>query len=61
LTEAPDATNDFFGLVRLIEALERADGKNLHDMKRDVLTAVRTHTGGSLAHDDVTLLGIEIG
>ena len=59
--EAPDANGELFDMERLIEVLEKTGDKDLREVKHDVLAAVRAHTGGSLAHDDVTMLAVEIG
>ena len=58
--EAPDATGQLFGMERLRDVLERTVGAPLSAVKESVLAAVRDHTGGSLTHDDVTVLAIEI-
>lgn len=58
--EAPDSDDDLFGETRLIEALERTGDKDLNEVKQEILAAVRAHTGGSLAHDDLTMLVIEV-
>lgn len=58
--EAPDADGELFGVTQLIKVLERTGGEELSEVKQEVLAAVRTHTRGSLAHDDVTMLAIEI-
>jgi sigma-B regulation protein RsbU (phosphoserine phosphatase) len=60
LIEAPDAQRDMFGQRRLLEVLEQAGDGGPADLKRHVLEALRRHSGGPLAHDDVTLLAIEI-
>ena len=36
--------------------LDRHAGQELNHIKRAIIAALRDHTGGSLAHDDVTLL-----
>jgi serine phosphatase RsbU (regulator of sigma subunit) len=59
--ESPDAHGELFDTERLIEVLEKTGDKDLREVKHDVLAAVRAHTGGSLAHDDVTMLAVEIG
>lgn len=59
--EAPDADDVLFDVTRLIEVLEQTGDKELSEVKQAVLAAVRAHTNGSLAHDDVTMLAIEIG
>lgn len=56
LIEAPSPDGELFGLERLRDVLDRKARADLFDTKAAVLTAVRAHTGGSLRHDDVTLL-----
>lgn len=58
--EAPDRSGELFGLPRLREVLDSAADRPLGDIKRSVLSALKRHTAGSLAHDDVTLLIFEI-
>jgi phosphoserine phosphatase RsbU/P len=56
LIEAPNARGELFGIDRLCELLDRHAREELVEIKRAVVDAVRAHTGGSLSHDDVTLL-----
>lgn len=58
--EAPDPTGALFGSERLAETLTAARGASLPVVKTTLLDAVRKHTGGTLSHDDVTLLAIEV-
>jgi sigma-B regulation protein RsbU (phosphoserine phosphatase) len=58
--EAPRADGEPFGRRRLVAALEQADGKSLSELKAGVLMSLREHVGGEPAHDDVTLLAIEM-
>ena len=60
LTEAMNAAGETFGEDRLKRALGEASGESLPDLKHSVLGAVAQHTGGSMAHDDVTLLALEV-
>lgn len=60
LIEAPDPDGHPFGEEKLQAILAQAGHENLPQLKQAVLTAVRQHTGGSLAHDDITLVAIEI-
>jgi sigma-B regulation protein RsbU (phosphoserine phosphatase) len=60
LIEAPGRDGAPFGLKRLERVLTASGGQSLDAMKATVLDAVREHTGGPLAHDDVTLLAIEV-
>jgi phosphoserine phosphatase RsbU/P len=59
LIEAPNAAGELFGLERLLDVLNRHVAAELGEIKRAVISAVRHHTGGSLCHDDVTLLVAE--
>lgn len=61
VVEAPDAAGRLFGLDRLVDVLDETATAPLPVVKASVLAAVQCHTGGSLAHDDVTVLAIEIG
>ena len=56
LIEAPSPDGELFGLERLRGVLDREARSDLYDVKAAVLAVVRAHTGGSLEHDDVTLL-----
>lgn len=58
--EAPDANGAQFGIERLQRVLDENAHADLPGLKHAVLEAVRGHTNGSLDHDDVTLLAIEI-
>lgn len=58
--EAPDAAGKLFGIERLMELLQQAADESLGNLRDSVLGALRQHTGGSLLHDDVTVLAIEI-
>lgn len=58
--EAPNRAGELFGLPRLLDVLDSAADRPLGDIKRSVLSALKRHTAGSLAHDDVTLLIFEI-
>ena len=60
LIEAPDATGKLFGKEQLLEVLDEVGSEDLRDLKKAVLAALRGHTGGSLIHDDVTLMAIEV-
>ena len=60
LVEAADAHRRLFGLRRLTDVLNANAHRPLQDVKYIILDAVRRHTGGSLRHDDVTLLLAEI-
>lgn len=58
--EAPDAHGNLFGADRLNAVLNGSAGQSPLEIKQAVLEALRTHTGGDLSHDDVTLLAVEI-
>jgi serine phosphatase RsbU (regulator of sigma subunit) len=56
LIEAPDSRGELFGVDGLRELLDRHADDDLNAIKQTIVAALRDHTGGSLAHDDVTLL-----
>ena len=58
--EAPDHDQSLFGLPRLMSVVERHAGVPLEELRSAILDAVRMHTGGSLVHDDVTVLALEV-
>jgi sigma-B regulation protein RsbU (phosphoserine phosphatase) len=58
--EAPDGDDQLFGQQRLQATLSELDGRPITDVKRGVVDALHTHTGGRLAHDDVTLMALEV-
>lgn len=60
LTEATDGAGQQFGRARLHAVLESAGDATVRRIKAAMIEAVRAHTGGSLAHDDVTLMVVEI-
>ena len=60
VTEAPDASGDQFGEDRLMTVLEQHGTAPLRRLRDVVLDNVRSHTGGHLSHDDVTLMVVEI-
>lgn len=60
LVEAPGAGKKLFGVQRLMETLEERAHSPLSEVKNSVLAALRAHTGGSLGHDDVTLMAVEV-
>ncbi len=60
LVEAPAPGGDLFGLERLRRVLDELGDASLQATKAAVLDAVRHHTGGPLAHDDVTILVVEV-
>ncbi|ADJ28905.1 PP2C family protein-serine/threonine phosphatase [Nitrosococcus watsonii] len=60
LIEAPDAQGQLFGEERLRDILEQASNESVPRLKQAVLRAIHQHTGGTLTHDDITLITIEI-
>lgn len=60
LTEASNTTGNEFGDAKLRAVLSESRDRSLHDVKHGVLSAVREHTGGTLGHDDVTLMLAEV-
>lgn len=58
--EAMNGNGEQFGETRLRSVLDRNVGRDLTEVKTAVLEAVRGHTGGSLDHDDVTFMAIEV-
>jgi sigma-B regulation protein RsbU (phosphoserine phosphatase) len=59
--EAPDGQHTLFGMERLLAVLQDVGDRSLPEIKAAVLGRLREFTGGSLAHDDVTFMAIEIG
>jgi sigma-B regulation protein RsbU (phosphoserine phosphatase) len=60
LTEALSSEGEPFEDDRLSAVLEEPAGKSLFDVKQAVLRAARSHAGGSLGQDDVTLMVVEV-
>ena len=60
ITDAFDTNGDQFGEDRLRSVLTEAGDKSLFELKHRVLAAIRLHTGGTLGHDDVTLMAVEV-
>ncbi len=58
--EAPGADRTLFGLPRLLSVAEQNAGAPLAELRTAILDALRTHTGGPLTHDDVTVLALEV-
>jgi sigma-B regulation protein RsbU (phosphoserine phosphatase) len=58
--EAPGPDGELFGLDRLHETLNRLADSSLPEVKQGLLAAVREHTGGTLVHDDVTIMALEV-
>lgn len=59
--EAPAPSGELFGAQRLVDTLNSVAGRPLAEQKEGVLDRLRSHTGGSLDHDDVTFMGLELG
>ncbi|NIR95537.1 MAG: serine/threonine-protein phosphatase [Gammaproteobacteria bacterium] len=60
IIEAPDHSDDLFGIDRLRDVLEDQANAPLHELRDSVLDSLIKHTGGDLRHDDVTFLAVEI-
>ena len=60
LTEASNSADGEFADNRLRAVLIEGGVESLVDLKHHVLAAVRAHTGGTLGHDDVTLMVAEV-
>ena len=58
--EAPNDRSVLFGREHLLDSLNEAGDVSIKILKDRVLNAVRAHTGGSLKHDDLTILIIEV-
>ena len=60
IIDAPNTEGESFGLARLKDALDANTGVSLPELKKAVLKALHQHTKQELAHDDVTLIVLEI-
>ena len=60
LTDASCAGGEQFGEDRLQAVLDDGGDESLFELKERVLAALRLHTGGTLGHDDVTLMAVEV-
>ena len=60
LIDASSPDGQPFGADRLQVVLEEAGGESLLHLKREVLAVVRSHAGGSLGRDDVTLMAVDV-
>ena len=58
--ETPDRNGQLFGRARLDAVLNEVGKADPFALKSAVLSALRRHAEGELAHDDVTLLAIEV-
>jgi len=60
LIDAPDLLGESFGLIRLKDVLDANIDAPITALKNSVLRALHRHTKGTLSHDDVTMLVLEI-
>ena len=60
LIEARPDGGEIFGEERLHALLDDLADEPLAELKKATLEAVRQHAGGTLAHDDVTVMAIEV-
>ncbi len=60
VVESPDAEGNLFEQEGLLSVLEEFGNKSLTELKEAVLAAIHRHTGGSLTHDDITLMAVEV-
>jgi sigma-B regulation protein RsbU (phosphoserine phosphatase) len=58
--ETPDSEGDLFGAERLLSVLDAHTGDGLSDLRSAVIDSLQTHSGGSLSHDDVTVMVVEV-
>ena len=58
--EAPSPAGDLFGNERLRATLGEIGNADPVELKRGVIERLRNWTGGSLDHDDVTLMAIQL-
>ena len=61
LTEAFNGKNEVYGLNRLKTFLNKNAGRSPSKLKEMIMKEVRRYAGGSLSHDDVTIMIAEIG
>ena len=60
LIDAQDSVGRFFGHERLLTVLEKAAQGTVLDLRNAVHGALCEHTDGSLVHDDVTFITLEL-
>ena len=60
LIEAANTTGELFGVQRLVELLNQIAESSLSAIRSEVLEAVMQHTNGTLDHDDVTFMVVEL-
>ncbi len=58
--EASNGRAELFGSTRLMSILEECASCTCGEIKRAILTELRSYTGGQFSHDDVTLLAAEV-
>lgn len=58
--DAPSPDGECFGLVRLKDVLDGNSNAPLSELKSAVLKALHQYSNKDLAHDDVTLIALEI-
>lgn len=58
--EAPNRDGDLFGMERLRATLAEMGNVDAMELKRGVIKRLRDWTGGSLDHDDVTVIVIQV-
>lgn len=58
--EAPNRDGVQFGMERLREGLREIGNADASELKHGVINRLRDWTGGSLDHDDVTLMAIQL-
>jgi len=60
IIEAPSPDDDLFGFDRLKDVLDANTKNPLSELKSAVLKALQQHTKKGFAHDDVTMIALEI-
>ena len=60
IIDTPCPEGESFGLARLKDVLDTNTGVALSELKSAVLEAIKQHAQKELAHDDVTLIALEI-
>jgi len=60
IIDAPGPEDDCFGLERLKDVLDANTKASLSELKSAVLRALYQHAKKELAHDDITLIALEI-
>ncbi len=58
--ETADNHGELFGRDRLTQALDQADGASLYDVKKMIIDRLEHFAAGKLAHDDLTLMAVEV-